>query len=105
MRRSSSRRPWMGAKSPSTSTTAEWRDRLVGEVASEFDIPLLDLHATFADHYARNQQRFEFAYGWHWNVLANRLVGEAIARVLLRDPGLWAGSVQRGADAARPPQG
>jgi hypothetical protein len=80
-------------------------NRLVGEVASEFDIPLLDLHATFADHYARHQQRFEFAYDWHWNVLANRLVGEAIARVLLRDPGLWAGSVQRGADAARPPQG
>ncbi len=67
--------------------------------------PLLDLHATFADHDARNQQRFEFAYGWHWNVLANRLVGEAIPRVLLRDPGLGAGSVQRGADAGRPPQG
>ena len=78
---------------------------LVGEVASELDIPFLDLHATFADHYARNQQPFEFAYDWHWNVLANRLVGEAIARVLLRDPGLSAGSAQRGAGTARPPQG
>ncbi|HXE68327.1 MAG TPA: SGNH/GDSL hydrolase family protein [Hyphomicrobiaceae bacterium] len=80
-------------------------NRLVGEVASELDIPLLDLHATFAEHYARNRQRFEFAYDWHWNVLANRLVGEAIARVLLRDPGLSAGSAQRGAGTARPPQG
>ena len=26
-------------------------NRLVGEVASELDIPLLDLHATFAGHY------------------------------------------------------
>jgi hypothetical protein len=80
-------------------------NRLVGEVASERDIPFLDLHASLAGHDARNQQRFEFAYGWHCNVLANRLVGEAIARVLLRDPGLSAGSVRWGADAARPPQG
>ena len=80
-------------------------NRLFGGVASELDIPLLNLHATFTDHDARNQQRFEFAYGWHWNVLANPLVGEAIPRVLLRAPGLGAGSVQRRADAARPPQG
>ena len=86
----------MGAKSPSTSTTAAWRDRLFGEVASELDIPLLDLHATFADHYARNQQRFEFAYGWHWNVLATPLVGQAIARVLLRDPGRGRGRCRGG---------
>jgi len=78
---------------------------LVGEVASELDIPFLDLHATFADHYARNQQRFEFAYDWHWNVLGNRLVGEAIARVLLRDPGHSPGSALRGAQAALPPRG
>jgi hypothetical protein len=80
-------------------------NRLVGEVASELDIPLLDLQATFADHYARNRQRFEFAYDWHCNALANRRVGEAIASLLVRDPGLSAGSVQRGAAAARPPQG
>jgi hypothetical protein len=57
-------------------------NRLVGQVASELDIPLLDLHATFA----HNRQRFEFAYDGHWNVLATRLVGEAIARLLLRRP-------------------
>jgi hypothetical protein len=71
-------------------------NRLVGEVASELDIPLLDLHATFADLYARNRQGFEFAYDGHWSVLASRLVGEAIAGLLLRDPGLSAGSVQKG---------
>jgi hypothetical protein len=79
-------------------------NRLVGEVASELDIPFLDLHATFADHYARHQQRFEFAYDWHWNVLANRLVGETIAGVLLPGPGFSAGSL-RGAGVARAPQG
>jgi len=78
---------------------------LVGEIASELDIACLDLHATFADHYARNQQRFEFAYDWHWNVLGNRLVGEAIARVLLRDLGPYPGSPLRGAEAALPPRG
>jgi hypothetical protein len=62
------------------------------------------LHATFADHYARHQQRFEFAYDWHWNVLANRLVGETIAGVLLPGPGFSAGSL-RGAGVARAPQG
>ena len=33
---------------------------------ASLDIPCLDLHATLADHYARNQQHFEFAYDWHW---------------------------------------
>jgi hypothetical protein len=76
---------------------------LVGEVARE--LPLLDLHASFADHYARHRQRFEFASDWHWNALANRLVGEAIARRLLSDPGLSWGSVLRGARGPRASQG
>jgi len=76
-------------------------NRLVGEVASELDIPCLDLHTTFADHYARNQQRFEFAYDWHWNALANQLVGAEIARFLLRDPGICAASHARPTPASR----
>ena len=78
---------------------------LVGDVARELNIPLLDLHATFAGHYARHRQRFEFAYDWHWNALANRLVGEAIARRLLSDPGLSWGSVLRGAGGPHASQG
>src|SRR5262245_54691949 len=37
-------------------------NHLVGEVASELAIALLDLQATLAQDYARSQQRFEFAY-------------------------------------------
>ena len=68
---------------------------LAAEVAAELQIPFLDLHAPFAAHYARNQQRFEFAYDWHWNALANQLVGAEIARFLLRDPGICAASRAR----------
>jgi hypothetical protein len=76
-------------------------NRLAAEVAAELAIPFLDLHATFAAHYARNQQRFEFAYDWHWNELANQLVGAEIARFLRRDRDF---SRIRAA-GARPPQG
>ena len=69
---------------------------------ASLDIPCLDLHATLADHYARNQQHFEFAYDWHWNALANQLVGTEIARFLLRDPGICAASRARAADACQP---
>ena len=68
-------------------------------------MPFLDLQATFAADYARNARRFEFAYDWHWNVLGNRLAGEAIAAFLLRIPGVHAGPLadQRwfGTSAAR----
>jgi hypothetical protein len=76
-------------------------NRLAAEVAAELQIPCLDLHATFAAHYARNQQRFEFAYDWHWNALANQLVGAEIARFLLRDPGICAASHARPTPASR----
>src|SRR5262245_42498257 len=62
------------------------RNRLAAEVATELEIPVLDLHGTFVAHYQDNQQRFEFADDWHWHGLANPLVGAEIARFLLRDP-------------------
>jgi len=76
-----------------------------GRGRERLDIPLLDLQATFAEAYAHNRQRFATAYDWHWNGLANRLVGKAIARLLVDDPGVSARSVLAGAGAARPPQG
>jgi lysophospholipase L1-like esterase len=76
-------------------------NRLTAEVAAELEIPFLDLHTTFAAHYARNQQRFEFAYDWHWNELANQLVGAEIARFLRRHRDL---SLTRAA-GTRQPQG
>jgi hypothetical protein len=55
------------------------------ELTRELSLPLLDLQDTFAAHYARAGQRFEFPFDWHWNALGNRLAGEAIARLLLSD--------------------
>ena len=74
----------------------------MNRLAAELQIPFLDLHAAFAANYARNQQRFEFAYDRHWNALANQLVGAELARFLLRDPGICAGSPARAADACQP---
>lgn len=55
------------------------------EVTGELGLPFLDLQRTFADDYAVNKQRFEFAYDWHWNVRGNLIAGQAIARLLLTD--------------------
>jgi hypothetical protein len=71
------------------------------DVTGELGLASLDLQDTFAADYARAHKRFEFAYDWHWNVRANRLAGEAIARLLLTDPRLVAKPAQR--NAAQPP--
>ena len=78
---------------------------IAAELAQGLDIPFLDLQATFAADYASNAQRFEFAYDWHWNVLGNRLAGEAIAAFLLRIPGVHAGPLATSAGSARQPPG
>src|SRR5262245_1423740 len=67
------------------------RNRLAAEVATELEIPVLDLHGTFAAHYQDNQQRFEFADDWHWHGLANPLVDAEIALPATRSgPLQWA---------------
>jgi len=63
-------------------------NRIAREVTAELDLAFLDLQATFAEDYARRRERLEFTFDWHWNVHANRLVGEAIAGLLLDDPRL-----------------
>lgn len=61
---------------------------LAAELTRERGLTFLDLQETFAADHARSARRFEYAYDWHWNGHANRLVGEAIARLLLREPSL-----------------
>lgn len=61
---------------------------IAGEMAGSLGIPFIDLHATFAEHYDANKQRFEFAYDWHWNELGNQVVGSKIADVIANDSGL-----------------
>lgn len=57
---------------------------VAADVTSALGLPFLDLQATFRADYVRFKKRFEFAYDWHWNGHANRLVGEAVAKLLLQ---------------------
>jgi hypothetical protein len=75
------------------------------EVTGELGLPFLDLQDTFAADYAHAQERFEFSYDWHWNVRANRLAGNAIARLLLTDPRLAAQPPRRSASEPQGPKG
>lgn len=61
-------------------------NELAAELTGELGLPLLDLQDTFAADFARTGQVFEYAYDWHWNVHANRIVGQAIARFLAEHP-------------------
>ena len=80
-------------------------NELAGQLAAELDLPFLDLQETFAQDYAREGKRFEFAYDWHWNVLGNRLAGEAITRLLLTDPPLLGSAPAKSAAQTVPPRG
>lgn len=57
---------------------------VAADVTSALGLPFLDLQATFRADYLRYGKRFEFPYDWHWNVHANRLVGESITNLLLQ---------------------
>jgi hypothetical protein len=76
------------------------------ELTSDLGLPFLDLQDAFAADYARAHRRFEFSFDWHWNVLGNRLVGEAIMRFLRGDARLL-GDRPAGSSAAPmgPPRG
>lgn len=60
------------------------------ELTTELGLPFLDLHTAFVADYRRHKQRFEFAFDWHWNDHANRLVATQAATLLLSDPRLLA---------------
>ena len=70
---------------------------LAAELTSELGLTFLDLQSAFATDYAVAGQRFEYSYDWHWNARANRLVGEAVARLLATQPRLRAAPPQRSA--------
>lgn len=61
---------------------------IAARLTRDLALPFLDLHTVFAADYARNRQRFEFPFDWHWNARGNRVAGEAIARFLLTNPAL-----------------
>ncbi len=60
-------------------------NRLARELTGELGLAFVDLQDVFAEDYARHGERFDYAYDWHWNARANRLVAETIARRLAAD--------------------
>ncbi len=71
-------------------------NEIAGGLARELGRPFLDLQRTFADHHARHGKRFEYPWDWHWNRLANRIVGETATELLLRDPRLLGQEIRPG---------
>ncbi|MGE0698831.1 MAG: hypothetical protein AB7O57_07030 [Hyphomicrobiaceae bacterium] len=60
-------------------------NELAADLAGELGLTFLDLQATFAADFAVHKERFEYAYDWHWNSRANRLVGETVAGLVRRE--------------------
>ena len=59
-------------------------NRIAKGVCDELELAFVDLHQEFVADWARNRERFEFTYDWHWNVRGNRVVGTAITDVAER---------------------
>ena len=59
-------------------------NRIAAEAASRAGIAFLDLHPVFAEDWARNQRRFEFAADAHWNENGHAVAARAIQDVLTR---------------------
>ena len=72
---------------------------IAAAITSDLDLPFIDLQETFARDWAIHSRRFEFAYDWHWNEHANRLVGKAIAAKLMGDPRLGLPALRKAAQA------
>lgn len=60
-------------------------NRIAADVAGELGLPFLDLQETFERDWRQHRQRFEYAYDWHWNARANKLVAEAANGLLTSD--------------------
>ena len=68
---------------------------IASKVTAELNVPIVDLQQTFARHYKKHQEYFEYTYDWHWNKLGNLVVGRAAAELIARD-GRLMGSNQVG---------
>ncbi len=74
-------------------------NQIAAELTSALDVPFVDLQDTFARDYARTGQKLEYAYDWHWNAHANRLVARATMELLATDPRIGLAAPRRAADA------
>jgi hypothetical protein len=60
-------------------------NRIAADLTRELDLPFLDLQEAFERDWKANGQRLEYAYDWHWNARANRIVAEAAIGLLSED--------------------
>ena len=60
-------------------------NKMAREEVEAAGLPFHDLQEDFTAHYKSNQQRFEFSWDWHWNPMANKLVGEKIADLIVAE--------------------
>lgn len=63
-------------------------NQLAADEATALDLPFLDLQDPLQRCHAEKNERLEFKWDWHWNVLGNQCVGRAITDFLLNDPRL-----------------
>ncbi len=73
------------ADKPASNFEVGMLNTIAADVARELSLPFLDLQETFERDWRQNRQRFEYAYDWHWNGRANKLVAEAANGLLTRD--------------------
>ncbi len=73
------------AGKPASNYEVGMLNRIAADVARELNLPFLDLQETFERDWRQNRQRFEYAYDWHWNARANKLVAEAANGLLTGD--------------------
>lgn len=75
-------------------------NRIAADITAELGLPFLDLQDTFRHDWETNRVRLEYAYDWHWNEHANRLVARSIADLLTGDSRIGLAVTRRAADAA-----
>ncbi len=73
-------------------------NRIAADLTRELGLPFLDLQDAFARDWKANGQRFEYAYDWHWNARANRIVAEAAIDLLAGDSRIGLALPRRSAD-------
>lgn len=66
---------------------------IAADAARSAQVPFFDLTQTFQRDYARNQMRLEYAYDWHWNERANRIVGETLTDWLIDNQRLLSNNI------------
>ncbi len=74
-------------------------NQIAAEITAELDLPFLDLQQTFARDFAATGKKLEYAYDWHWNAHANRLVAQAALGLIASDPRLTLPARRQAAEA------